>query len=78
MEIGLFYYIYFAALLAFHYSHENEERKRKWYQKQNEEEPQQYTKIHRYFGVIDAIAIVFLCNTKKEKQHYFSFENMII
>ena len=42
--------------------------------KRNEEEPQQYTKIHRYFGVIDAIAIVFLHNTKKEKQHYFSFE----
>ena len=46
--------------------------------KRNEEEPQQYTKIHRYLGVIDAIAIVFLCNTKKENQYYFSFENMII
>ena len=31
-------------------------------------------KSHRYLGVIDAIAIVFLCNTKKENQHHFSFE----
>ena len=46
--------------------------------KRNEEEPQQYTKIHHYFGVIDAIAIVFLCNTKRENQYYFFFENMII
>ena len=46
--------------------------------KRNEEEPQQYTKIHRYLGVIDAIAIASLCNPKRKTQYHLFCENKII